>query len=92
MRTPDLKPRLDHENFKLGQGYGSAEKGSEASLHVSTHQYGDNPLPKSGGGYAKAGDIQPDEEADEIFSQSEHQTSADQKLRENKIKAQRDKR
>lgn len=51
-----------HEEFQLGNGYGSAEKYSDAEEHKSRKQYGDNPLPKSGGGYGKAGVIQPKEE------------------------------
>jgi hypothetical protein len=90
MRNNDLKPRPEHEEFKLGQGYGSAEKGSEASTHVNKSQYGDNPIPKSGGGYGKTGSIQPKDE--ESFTQAERQTSADSKSRENKIKAAKDNR
>jgi hypothetical protein len=54
------KPSLsNHEDFKLGQGYGSGEAESEYQEHPSQKQYGDNPMPKSGGGYAKAGHAQP---------------------------------
>jgi hypothetical protein len=49
----------NHENFRLGQGYGSGEGVSEYQEHPSKKQLGDNPLPKSGGGYAKAGNAQP---------------------------------
>jgi len=53
----------NHEDFKLGQGYGSGEAESEYQEHPSQKQYGDNPLPKSGGGYAKSGEVQPREDA-----------------------------
>lgn len=44
----------NYDEFNLGQGYGSGQKGSDARKKRSLKQYGDNPLPKSGGGYAKA--------------------------------------
>ena len=53
-----------HEDFFLGQGYASGERTIFSDAHdrkASKHQYGDNPLAKSGGGYAGAGLIQPDE-------------------------------
>ena len=52
----------NHEDFKLGEGYGSGEKQSDYQEHPSQKQYGDNPNPKSGGGYTKAGAAQPREE------------------------------
>ncbi len=58
----DKKPKPTHEEFQLGNGYGSAERGSDAEEHKSAKQYGDNPLPKSGGGYGKAGVVQPKQE------------------------------
>ena len=67
MKNEKLNGSLNtgHENFKLGQGYASGEKGSDSSEHRSSTQLGDNPLPKSGGGYAKAGNAQPKEDQDE---------------------------
>jgi hypothetical protein len=50
-----------HEDFYLGQGYASGEQQKILKRKLSTHQYGDNPLPSSGGGYAKAGLVQPQE-------------------------------
>jgi hypothetical protein len=62
--TAEKKPELsNHEDFILGQGYGSGEPDSEAHEHASKKQYGDNPLPKSGGGYGKAGEAQPVEKS-----------------------------
>ena len=58
----DKKPKSTHEEFQLGSGYGSAERGSDAESHKSKKQFGDNPLPKSGGGYSKAGVVQPKQE------------------------------
>ena len=54
-----------HEKFKLGQGYASSEKGSDEQAHRSLKQYGDNPLPKSGGSYARSGEAQPEQSGDE---------------------------
>ena len=59
----NTNPKPTHEEFQLGNGYGSAEKHSDAEDHKSKKQLGDNPLPKSGGGYGKAGAVQPKEEA-----------------------------
>ena len=56
----------NHENFKLGQGYGSGEDESDFQEHPSEKQMGDNPLPKSGGGYAKAGHAQPKQDAESL--------------------------
>ena len=50
-----------HEDFHLGRGYASGEPGSDAEQRGSSHQYGDNPLPFSGGGYADSGSVQPQE-------------------------------
>jgi hypothetical protein len=41
-----------HEQFNVGQGYGSGERTSEFQRkRKSGKQLGDNPLPDSGGGY-----------------------------------------
>jgi|GEM_PF-4668143 len=45
------KKSVTHKSFKVGQGYGSGEKDSDAKEHPSLRQYGDNPLPPSGGNY-----------------------------------------
>lgn len=58
--TSVIKPvPSNHEDFKLGQGYGSGEEESEYQGHPSKKQFGDNPLPKSGGNYAHSDGIQP---------------------------------
>jgi hypothetical protein len=56
----------NHENFKLGQGYGSGEDESDFQEHPSEKQFGDNPRPQSGGGYAKSGHAQPKLDADAL--------------------------
>ena len=54
----------NHDKFKLGQGYASSEKGSDAIEKSSLQQFGDNPLPESGGEYSEADEIQPETDED----------------------------
>ena len=70
MNTP-IGPTPAHQNFKLGEGYGSGEKESDFQEHPSSQaQYGDNPAPNDGGGYEAAGDTQPEtDEAEESLEQ-----------------------
>lgn len=51
VKPQDEKPL--HKKFKKGLGYGSSESDSDFQEHPSDKQYGDNPLPPSGGGYEK---------------------------------------
>lgn len=62
MENIQKEPKIEHENFKAGQGYGSSEPGAESQDKQSDRQYGDNPLPPSGGEWRKAGEMQPEED------------------------------
>ena len=72
MKQQKQKIKSEHEKFQLGNGYGSGEKGSDAEEHKSKKKLGDNPLPKSGGGYGKAGVAQPFEETETPDSGRKH--------------------
>lgn len=74
----------EHEKFKSGQGYGSAEPGADAQEHQSNRQYGDNPLPPSGGDWRKAGEMQPEEDPEADLP------SAEQANKSKKIEKQND--